>query len=172
MYCIHIYIHWSTCMCQCWFSVRKALSEVYRTVYNVSPSWQLGLAHAIVRVYDQSTPRIPCLYVEKVFVESRSINRARVDSRVARPDSRVSSASYPRILGAQGADAAEVPRTSRYGVSFCHRWSFLVVPIEASEFEVEFFLSGVECDTQFSKKKLNFFFSLFFRDLCSWGWRF
>jgi hypothetical protein len=158
MYCIHIYIHWSTCMCQCWFGVRKALSELYRTVYYLSPSWQLGLAHAIVGVYDQSTPCIPCLYVEKVFAESRSINWARVDSHVARPNSRVSSAAYPRILGARGADAAEVPRTFRYGVSFCCRWSFFVIPIEASEFEVEFFLRGIECDTQFSKKKLNFFF--------------
>jgi small basic protein len=122
----YIYIHWSTCLCQCWFGVRKALSEVYSTVYYLSPSWQLGLEHAIVRVYDQGTPCIPCLYVEKVFVESRSINRARVDSRVARPDSRVSSAVYPRILRARGSDAAEVPQTFRYGVSFCRRWSFLL----------------------------------------------
>jgi hypothetical protein len=34
-----------------------------------------------------------------------------------------------------------------------------VVPIEASEFEVEFFLRGVECDTQFAKKRS---WSLFF----------
>jgi hypothetical protein len=94
------------------------LSEIYRTVYYVSPSWQLGLAHAIVGVYDQSTPCIPCLYVEKVFAESRSIDRARVDSRVARPDSRVLSAAYPRILGARGADATEVPSTFHYGVIF------------------------------------------------------
>jgi hypothetical protein len=94
------------------------LSELYRTVYYLSPSWQLGLAHEIVGVYDQSTPCIPCLYVAKVFAESRSINRARVDSRVARPDSRVSSAAYPRILEARGADTAEVPQTFRYGVSF------------------------------------------------------
>jgi hypothetical protein len=118
------------------------LSELYRTVYYLSPSWQLGLAHAIVGVYDQSTSCIPCLYVEKVFAESRSINRARVDSRVARPDSRVSSAAYPRILVARGADAAKVPRTFCYGVSFLLSLIFLVVPIEASEFEVEFFLRG------------------------------
>jgi hypothetical protein len=159
-------------MCQCWFGVRKALSELYRIVYYLSPTWQLGLAHAIVGVYDQSTPCIPCLNVEKVFAESRSTNRARVDFCVERPDSRVSSAAYPRILGARGADAAEVPQTFRYGVSFCCHWSFLVVPIEASEFEVKFFLRGVECDTQFSEKKLNFSFSLFFRDLCSWGFGF
>jgi hypothetical protein len=84
-------------------------------------SWQFGLAHAIDGVYDQSTPCIPCLYVEKVFAESKLINRARVDSRVARPDSRVSSAAYPRILGAREDDAAEVPQTFRYGVSFCRR---------------------------------------------------
>jgi hypothetical protein len=39
-----------------------------------------------------------------------------------------------------------------------------VVPIEASEFEVEFFLRGVECDTQFSKRReieVYSFFSLF-----------
>jgi len=88
-------------------------------------------------------------------------NRARVDSHVARPDSRVSSAAYPRILEARGADAAEVPRTFRYGVSFCCRWSFLVVPIEASEFEVEFFLRGVECDTRFAKKRSWRLFFLF-----------
>jgi hypothetical protein len=75
----------------------------------------------MVGVYDQSTPCIPCLYVEKVFAESGSINRARVDSHVARPESRVSSAAYPRILEARGADAAEVPRTFCYGVSFCCR---------------------------------------------------
>jgi hypothetical protein len=75
----------------------------------------------MVGVYDQSTPCIPCLYVEKVFAESGSINRARVDSHVARPESRVSSAAYPRILEARGADAAEVPRTFGYGVSFCCR---------------------------------------------------
>ena len=74
---IYIYIHWSTCMCQCWFGVRKALSELYRTVYYLSPSWQLGLAPTIVRVYDQSTPCIPCLYVEEVVAESRPSNRAR-----------------------------------------------------------------------------------------------
>ena len=74
------------------------MSEVYRTVYYLSPSWQLGLAHAIVGVYDQCTPCIPCLYVEKVFAESRSINRARVDSHVARPDSRVSSAAFVESL--------------------------------------------------------------------------
>jgi hypothetical protein len=28
-----------------------------------------------------------------------------------------------------------------------------VVPIEASEFEVEFFLRGVECDSQFAKRR-------------------
>jgi hypothetical protein len=75
------------------------------TVYYLSLSWQLGIAHAIVGVYDPSTPCIPCLYVEKVFGQSRSINRARVDSLVARPDSRVSSATYPRIVGVRGADA-------------------------------------------------------------------
>jgi hypothetical protein len=38
-----------------------------------------------------------------------------------------------------------------------------VVPIEASEFEVEFFLRGVECETQFAKKSSgghSFFFIL------------
>jgi hypothetical protein len=72
------------------------LSELYRTVYYLSPSWQLGLAPTIVGVYDQSTPCIPCLYVEEVLAESRPSNRARADSCVARPDSR-------------GVDAAEVP---------------------------------------------------------------
>jgi hypothetical protein len=151
-------------MCQCWLGVRKALSKVYRTVCYLSPCWKLGLAHAIIGIYDQSTPCIPCLYVEKVFAESRSTNRARADSGVARPDSRVSYAVYLRILGARGADAAEIPRTFRYGVSFYRRWSFLVVLIEASEFEVEFFLRGVECDTQFSKRReieVYSFFSLF-----------
>ena len=52
------------------------------------------------RNYDQSTPSIPCLYVEEVFAESRPSNRARADSCVARPDSIVSSAAYLRILGA------------------------------------------------------------------------
>ena len=74
------------------------MSEVYRTVYYLSPSWQLGLAHASVGVYDQCTPWIPCLYVEKVFAESISINRARVDSHVARADSRVSSAAFVESL--------------------------------------------------------------------------
>jgi hypothetical protein len=37
-----------------------------------------------------------------------------------------------------------------------------VVPIEASEFEVEFFLRGVECDTRFAKKKSWRLFFLFF----------
>jgi hypothetical protein len=50
--------------------------------------------------YDQSTPCIPCLYIEEVFAESRPSNRARADSCEARPDSRVSSATYLRILGA------------------------------------------------------------------------
>jgi hypothetical protein len=150
-------------MCQCWFGVRKALSEVYRTFCYLSPSWQLGLAHAIIGIYDQSTPCTLCLYVEKVFAESRSTNRARADSRVARPNSRVSSAVYLRILGAWGADATEVPRTFHCGVSFYRRWSFLVVLIEALEFEVEFFLRGVECDTQFSKKEIEVYsFSLVF----------
>jgi hypothetical protein len=38
-----------------------------------------------------------------------------------------------------------------------------VVPIEASEFEVEFFLRGVECDTRFAKKRSwgLFFFCCF-----------
>jgi hypothetical protein len=38
-----------------------------------------------------------------------------------------------------------------------------VVPIEASEFEVEFFLRGVECDTRFAKKRSwrLFFFCIF-----------
>jgi hypothetical protein len=38
-----------------------------------------------------------------------------------------------------------------------------VVPIEASDFEVEFFLRGVECDTRFAKKRSwrLFFFLLF-----------
>jgi hypothetical protein len=38
--------------------------------------------------------------IEKVFVESGSSNRARADPCVARPDSRVSSAAYLRILRA------------------------------------------------------------------------
>ena len=151
-------------MCQCWSGVRKALSELYRTVYYLSPSWQLGLAPTIVGVYDQSTPCIPCLYVEEVFAESRPSNRARADSCVARPDSRVSSAAYLRILGAWGADAAEVPELFVM-CEFC--WFInlsFVVPIEASEFEVEFFLRGVECDTQFPKGREiedYSFFSLF-----------
>ena len=95
-----------------------------------------------------------------------------VDSHVARPDSRVSSAAYPRILGARGADAAEVSRTFRYGVSFCCRWSFLVVPIEASEFEVEFFLRGVECDTRFAKKRSWKLFFLFFSHSVVAFWEF
>jgi hypothetical protein len=37
-----------------------------------------------------------------------------------------------------------------------------VVPIEASEFEVEFFLRGVECDTRFAKKGSWRLFFLFF----------
>ena len=38
-----------------------------------------------------------------------------------------------------------------------------VVPIEASEFEVEFFLRGVECDTRFTKKRSwRLFFFCFF----------
>ena len=38
-----------------------------------------------------------------------------------------------------------------------------VVPIKASEFEVEFFLRGVECDTQFAKKRSwSLFFLVFF----------
>jgi hypothetical protein len=76
------------------------LSELYRVVYYLSPSWQLGLAPTIVGVYDQSTPCIPCLYVEEVFAKSRPSNRARADSCVARLDARVSSAAYLRILGA------------------------------------------------------------------------
>ena len=76
------------------------MSELYRTVYYLSPSWQLGLAPTIVGVYDQSTPYIPCLYVEEVFAESRPSNQARADSCVARADSRVLSAAYLRILGA------------------------------------------------------------------------
>ena len=35
------------------------------------------------------------------------------------------------------------------------------VPIEASEFEVEFFLRGVECDTRFAKKRSWRFFFVF-----------
>jgi hypothetical protein len=151
-------------MCQCWFGVRKALSEVYRTVYYLSPSWQLGLAHAMVGVYDQSTPCIPRLYVEKVFAESGSLNRARVDSHVARPDSRVSSTAYLRILGARGADAEEVTRTFRYGGEFL---SSLVFPSHSNRsirIRGRILFKGVECDTQFSKKKRNWsllFFSLF-----------
>jgi hypothetical protein len=37
-----------------------------------------------------------------------------------------------------------------------------VVPIEASEFEVEFFLRGVDCDTRFAKKRSWRVFFLFF----------
>ena len=37
-----------------------------------------------------------------------------------------------------------------------------VVLIEASEFEVEFFLRGVECDTRFAKKRSWRLFFLFF----------
>jgi hypothetical protein len=47
-----------------------------------------------------------------------------------------------------------------------------VVSIEASEFEVKFFLRGLECDTQFSEKKLKFIFPLFFCNLCYWGLEF
>ena len=102
------------------------------------------------------------LYVEEVFAESRPSNRARADSCVARADSRVSSAAYLRILGAWGADAAEV-------LELFFMWEFcwfinlsFVVPIEASEFEVEFFLRGVECDTRFAKKRSWGLFFLFF----------
>jgi hypothetical protein len=43
-----------------------------------------------------------------------------------------------------------------------------VVPIEASEVEVEFFLRRVECDTQFFlKKKVKVYFSFFFFLPCS-----
>jgi hypothetical protein len=38
-----------------------------------------------------------------------------------------------------------------------------VVLIEASEFEVEFFLRGVECDTRFAKKRSWRLFFCFFR---------
>ena len=38
--------------------------------------------------------------IEKVFAESGSSNRPRADPRVARPDSRVSSVAYLRILRA------------------------------------------------------------------------
>jgi hypothetical protein len=37
-----------------------------------------------------------------------------------------------------------------------------VIPIEASEFEVEFFLRWVECDTRFAKKRSRGLFFLFF----------
>ena len=38
-----------------------------------------------------------------------------------------------------------------------------VISIEASEFEVQFFLRGVECDTQFAKKRSwSLFFLSFF----------
>jgi hypothetical protein len=76
----------------------------------------MQLSESMIRVH-----HVFHVSVEKVFAESRSINRARVDSHVARSDFRVSSAAYPRILGARGADAAKVPRTFRYGVSFCCR---------------------------------------------------
>jgi hypothetical protein len=42
-----------------------------------------------------------------------------------------------------------------------HYFFSFVVPIEASEFEVEFFLRGVECDTQFAKKEEKLKFTLF-----------
>jgi hypothetical protein len=108
--------------------------------------------------------------VEEVFAESRPSNRARADSCVARPDTRVSSAAYLRILG---ADAVEVPELF-FMCEFC--WfinlSFLV-PIEASEFEVEFFLRGVECDTQFSKRReikvYSFFLCFLLRVPCYGG---
>jgi hypothetical protein len=46
-----------------------------------------------------------------------------------------------------------------------------VVPIEASEFEVEFFLRGVECDTRFAKKRSwRLFFFLFSHSVDAfWG---
>jgi hypothetical protein len=47
-----------------------------------------------------------------------------------------------------------------------------VVSIEASEFEVEFFLRGVECDTQFYKKIKVYFSFFLFRVLCYWGLEF
>jgi hypothetical protein len=47
-----------------------------------------------------------------------------------------------------------------------------VVPIEASEFEVEFFLREVECDTQFFKKGVKIIFPFFFRALCFRGLEF
>jgi hypothetical protein len=47
-----------------------------------------------------------------------------------------------------------------------------VVPIEASEFEVEFFLRRVECDTQCFKKRGKFYFPFFFRALCFRGLEF
>jgi hypothetical protein len=47
-----------------------------------------------------------------------------------------------------------------------------VVPIEASEFEVKFFLRGVECDTQFYKKIKVYFSFFLFRVLCYWGLEF
>jgi hypothetical protein len=40
-----------------------------------------------------------------------------------------------------------------------------VVPIEVSEFEVEFFLRGVESDTRFAKKRSWRVFFLFFSSL-------
>jgi hypothetical protein len=46
-----------------------------------------------------------------------------------------------------------------------------VIPIEASEYEVEFFLRGVECDTQFFKKEEKLKFTLFFFCVLSCGFR-
>jgi hypothetical protein len=59
---------------------------------------------------------------------------------------------------------------------FCFVNFSFVVPIEALKFEVEFFLRGVECDTQFAKKRgwslffLSFF--LLFRVVRFWGLEF
>jgi hypothetical protein len=65
-------------------------------------------------------------------------------------------------LGTCGADAADIPNFLLW-VSVVDSLIFsFVVPIEASEFEVEFFLRGVECDTQFAKKRSWSLFFLFF----------
>jgi hypothetical protein len=132
------------------------LSELYRTVYYLSPSWQIGLAPTIVGVYDQSTPCIPCLYVQEVFAESIPSNRARVDSCVARPDSRVSSAAYLRILGVE-----ELMRQKYLNLSLCVSFvDSLIFPCRSDRSvgtRGRILFKGVECDTQFSEKKLNFF---------------